>query len=120
VDQASYRRLVVWRRARDLAIDVYGATSSDAFRRDWGLRDQLRRAAVSIPSNIAEGNERGSPRERARFCYYARGSLAELSTQVEIAAATGMLDPERAAGWQRQCDELARMLTALIRTHVGL
>jgi four helix bundle protein len=110
-----YRGLQVWRRARDLAMEVCRATSGATFNRDWALRDQLRRAAISVASNIAEGNERGSKREMARFCYYARGSLAELSTQAEIAAGIGFLDGKQAARWQQECDELAGMLMRLIR-----
>jgi four helix bundle protein len=71
-----------------------------------------------VPSNIAEGNERGSDRDGARFFYFARGSLAELSTQSDIAAAIELLDKEHAEKWIRECDELARMLAALIRTRL--
>jgi len=109
-----YRQLLVWHRARDLAVDVYRATGASSFNRDWALRDQLRRAAVSVPSNVAEGNERGSKREMMRFCYYARGSLAELSTQSEIASRIGFLEEARAKRWQQECEELAKMLMGLI------
>jgi four helix bundle protein len=116
-----YRRLHVWRRARLLAIDVCKATNGPAFRRDWGFRDQIRRAALSVPSNIAEGNERGSDRDASRFLYFSRGSLAELSTQVGIASEIGLLDPLLAARWTKECDELGRMLRKLIeaRMHSG-
>ena len=117
MQNGAYRRLIVWRKARDLAVEIVRATASPSFRRDWALRDQMRRAAISVPSNIAEGNERGSPREMARFCHFAKGSVAELSTQVEIAAATDYVDIASAARWQAQCEELARMLASLIRVH---
>ena len=109
-----YRRLLVWQRARDLAVEVFRTTMTQPFNREWALKDQLRRAAVSVPSNIAEGNERGSAKEMARFCYYARGSLAEISTQADIASAIGVLDQVVAKRWQDECSDLARMLMRLI------
>jgi four helix bundle protein len=117
--ERGYRRLKVWQRSRDLAIEVFKATGASSFNRDWALKDQLRRSSVSVPSNIAEGNERGSRKEMARYCQHAKGSLAELSTQVEIAAGTGLLDEDRAKRWISECEELARMLAALIRMHSG-
>ena len=113
-----YRRLVVWKRARLLAIDVCKTTNGPSFRRDWAFRDQMRRAAFSVPSNIAEGNERGTDRDGNRFFYYARGSLAELSTQADIASAIGLLDASLALQWTGECDELARMLSKLIRSRI--
>src|SRR5450432_4866889 len=110
-----YRNLLVWRRARALAIEVFHATAQPPFQREWGLRDQMRRAAISVPSNIAEGNERGSDRDCARFLYFARGSLAELSTQADIAREIGLLAGPVADQWIGECDELARILAALIR-----
>jgi four helix bundle protein len=118
MDTRDYRNLLVWRRARTLAIEVCRATGETPFRREWGFRDQLRRAAISVPSNIAEGNERGSDRDCARFFYFARGSLAELSTQADIASAIGLLDHGLAEKWMRECDELARMLAALVRSRL--
>jgi four helix bundle protein len=103
------------KRSRDLAIDVFRATAAASFRRDWAFRDQLRRCAISVPSNIAEGNERGSDRDCVRFFYIARGSLAELSTQAEIGRAVELLDVGRAERWISEADEIARMLAALIR-----
>ena len=115
-----YRELLVWQRARLLAVEVCKATNADAFRRDWGFRDQMRRAAISVPSNIAEGNERGSDRDGCRFLYHARGSLAELSTQADIAGTIGLLDSSLAVQWSIECDELARMLAKLIRSRLGV
>src|SRR5438309_6629484 len=113
-----YRELLVWRRARTLAVEVCKVTNGGAFRRDWGFRDQMRRAAISVPSNIAEGNERGSDRDGNRFFYYARGSLAELSTQADIASAVGLLDPMLAIHWMSECHQIGRMLAKLIRWRV--
>jgi four helix bundle protein len=115
MDTRDYRNLLVWKRARELAIDVCRITGQAVFRREWGFRDQMRRAAISVPSNIAEGNERGSDRDCARFLYFARGSLAELSTQVDIARAIGLLEEDVARRWIQECDELGRIVAALIR-----
>lgn len=113
---ADYRKLVVWQKAKALAIDVYRATESGAIARDYGLRDQMRRAAVSVPSNIAEGDERGSDREAVRFLFIAKGSLAELRTQVEIAEVVAKLSAEDAARLISSADELARQIGALIKS----
>ena len=115
MDSRHYRNLLAWQKSRDLAIDVFRVTKEGGLRREWGFRDQIRRAAMSVPSNIAEGNERGSDRDCTRFLYFARGSLAELSTQAEIGAAVGLLALEVASRWQQECDEIARMLASLIR-----
>ncbi len=80
-----FRQLNVWQRSKKLAVEIYRLTQTERFSRDFGLRDQIRRAAVSIPSNAAEGDERGTNREAVRFFYIAKGSLAELETQLEIA-----------------------------------
>jgi four helix bundle protein len=81
----SYRDLIAWRKAMDLVTDIYRATQ--AFPRDelYGLTNQLRRAAVSVPSNIAEGQARFSRKEFHHFLSHARGSLVEIETQVTIA-----------------------------------
>lgn len=109
-----YRGLKVWQRARSLAIDVYRATGEPRFRNEWALRDQMRRSALSAPSNIAEGCGRQSPRDCARFYSIARGSLAELATQADIASSIGLLQPPMATAWEKECDELRSMLTHLI------
>ena len=110
----AFQNLEVWQRSRKLAIDACRAASGSAFGSDWGLRDQIRRSAISVPSNIAEGNERGSDRDAARFFYIARGSLAELATQADIACELGYLDRDLARTWIAECDQLARMIAALI------
>jgi four helix bundle protein len=113
-----YRGLAVWRRSRALAIDVFQTTGQGVLRREWALRDQMRRAALSAPSNIAEGSSRGSDRDCARFYFMARGSLAELSTQADIAASVGLLERGIAEAWERECDEIRSMLTALIEVRI--
>jgi four helix bundle protein len=80
-----FQDLKVWQRAKDLAVTLYKLTGDGAFGKDWGLRDQIRRAVISIPSNIAEGDELGTNRQAIKFFYTAKGSSAEVLTQATIA-----------------------------------
>jgi four helix bundle protein len=116
MDSRDFRNLEVWQRARDLAVDVCRTTAASAFRREFAFRDQLRRAAISVPSNIAEGNERGSDKDSVRFLYFAKGSLAELSTQAEIAGAIGLLDEGVRTRWITESRRISQMVAALIRS----
>ncbi|HSW82291.1 MAG TPA: four helix bundle protein [Usitatibacter sp.] len=110
--KSSYRGLDVWVKSRLLAVDVFRTTAAAGF--DWSLRDQMRRAAISIPSNIAEGSKRGSNRDCVRFLYISRGSAAELSTQIDIAKEVKLVEPDVAANLLDRCDHLEAMLTKLI------
>ena len=87
-----HKKLVVWQKAMALALAVYHATKSFPDNERYGLVSQMRRAAVSIPSNIAEGAARMSPNELKQFISIARGSLSELDTQVELSWNLGYLD----------------------------
>jgi len=89
----SYRDLVVWQKSRSLASAAYRLCMTPAFERHRGLSDQIMRSAVSIPSNIAEGDERGTNKDALRFLQIARGSLAELETQLSIAEDLGIIPP---------------------------
>ncbi len=80
-----FRELRVWKDAKRVAVDVYKLIrKSPELCKDWGLRDQMQRSAVSIPSNIAEGDARKSDRDSIRFFHFSLGSAAELITQLEI------------------------------------
>jgi len=81
----NFQKLNVWQRAKELAVFLYKLTGKGTFAKDWGLRDQIRRAAVSIPSNVAEGDELNTDRQSIKFFYIAKGSSAELLTQIIIA-----------------------------------
>ena len=81
----SYRDLNLWKEAKILAIEVLRIADGPTLSRRRALCDQISRSAISVPSNIAEGDERGSNRDSIRFLYIARGSAAELATQLEIA-----------------------------------
>jgi four helix bundle protein len=88
----------VWKRGCRLAVEVYRITGAGKFEKDWGLRDQIRKAAVSVPSNVAEGFERQSLREFRRFLLIAKGSCGELRTQMYIAQSLGYVDKEVVEG----------------------
>jgi four helix bundle protein len=110
-----FRELTVWQKARDLAVETYKITQEHAFSRDFGLRDQIRRAVVSISSNIAEGDERGSNKDAVRFFYMAKGSLAELETQLEIAHSIGYIDKSVLGDMNEKCSTIGKMLGSLIK-----
>jgi four helix bundle protein len=113
---SGFRELTVWRRAKALAVSIYRQTNEGAFARDYGLRDQLRRAAVSVPSTITEGDERDTNKESVRFLYIARGSLAEVVTQVEIAFEVEYFTKDQRELLLSECDIIGRMLGSLIKT----
>lgn len=70
-----FKELIVWKDAKSLAVAIYKITNQEPFLKDFGFKDQIRRAAVSIPSNIAEGDERDTDKEAVRFLFIAKGSL---------------------------------------------
>ncbi len=88
----SFEDLPVWQKARELGVSIYKATAEGKLSKDYGLKDQIQRAAVSVSSNIAEGFERGSKREFIQFLYIAKGSCGELRSQLYIAKDLGYLE----------------------------
>jgi four helix bundle protein len=111
----SYRDLIVWQKAMTLAKLIYRLTHSFPSDEKFGLTNQMRRAAVSIPSNIAEGQARRDPREFIQFISQAEGSLAELDTQLTLATDFGHTDRSQAGEAAALIEELRRMLNALRR-----
>jgi four helix bundle protein len=111
---ACYRDLRVWQSAMDLVVSVYQETQNFPKEELYGLISQMRRAAVSIPSNIAEGKGRSTDRDRSLFFFHARGSLLELETQILIAQRLKYLTTPRAEALVETSSELARMLNSLI------
>lgn len=105
----------VWQRARELARDVYKETQAFPRIEIFGLTQQMRRAAVSVLSNIAEGQGRWSRSEARHFAVIARGSLLEIEAQITIAADLDYIDPSRAQVLVEMALEVARMLNGLIR-----
>ena len=110
----SYRDLIAWQKAMDLTLATYRATSTFPKDEKYGLTSQMRRAAVSVPSNIAEGKGRHSTKELVQFLYRARGSLLELQTQVSIARELNYLDIAAFRNLNAQADEIGRVLNGLI------
>ncbi|MFZ0827402.1 MAG: four helix bundle protein [Verrucomicrobiia bacterium] len=115
MNEYGYRNLVVWQKGKTLATGVYRLTNNESIKRDFSLVDQMRRSAVSVPSNIAEGDERRSDKDSVRFFHIAKGSLAELATQLEIARAVGYFTVAQVEPLIGECAELGKMLGALIR-----
>jgi four helix bundle protein len=111
-----FRDLQVWQRSMQLARDVYAATNAFPKHEMFGLTSQMRRAAVSVPSNIAEGHGRVSDRSFRIFLTQARGSLFELETQLQLAADIGYANTDKIATLMQECQEIARMLNALLNT----
>jgi len=111
-----YKDLIVWQKARDLAVLVYSITNQSTFKKDYGLSDQIRRAAVSVASNIAEGDERDTDKESVRFFFIAKGSLAELRTQIDIAYQVGYIDEKVFGDVEEKASQIGKMLGALIKS----
>ena len=108
-----FEELVVWQKARVLCGAIYRVTASGPFTRNFGLRDQIRRAAVSEMSNIAEGFERNSRAEFARYLNIARGSAGEVRSQVYLAVDLGYLNERNYGALLESCTEITRMLVSL-------
>ena len=113
-----FKQLVVWQRAKDLAVQVYRLSESGSISHDFSLRDQIRRSAVSVASNLAEGDERNRDLDSVRFFQIAKGSLAELRTQLQIAYEVGKLDKAVYANAERDCDHLGNMIGRLIQARL--
>lgn len=115
MDVRSYKDLKVWQKAMQLVTAVYPATQDFPKTEMYGLTNQIRRCAVSVPSNIAEGSARRTTREFIRFVNIASGSIAELETQLILAQRLGYLAEDRMAFLLKQSDEIGKMLYALQR-----
>ena len=113
-----FKELKVWRRGKDLAVSVYKTTGKGSFAKDFGLRDQIRRAAVSIASNIAEGDELGTDKQAIRYFYTAKGSSAEVLTQAIIALEIGYLAEDSFNYIENECQAISSMLTRLIQARL--
>lgn len=110
---ARFEELEVWKRAILLSGQLYRELSG---LKDFGFRDQITRAGLSIPSNIAEGYERGSSKELSNFLNYAKGSAGELRTQIYIGMDVGYIDRATGTHWLGEVDEISKMLHSLIRS----
>ena len=114
-----HRDLIVWQKAMDLVEAVYSATASFPREETYALTSQIRRAVVSVPANIAEGQGRRLTKEYLYFLANARGSLLELDTHLEIALRLHYLGSENYLKIKQQLDEVARILNGLMRSVEG-
>ena len=113
---ASFKDLRVWQEAMRLAVDIYRATAQFPRHELYGLSQQLRRAAVSVPSNIAEGKGHRTDREFGKFLLHARGSLLEVQTQVMIAKELQYISSDQALRILASTDAIGRSLNSLINS----
>jgi four helix bundle protein len=111
-----YRDLIVWQEAMEIAELVYSVTRSFPREEAFGLVSQMRRAAVSIPSNIAEGFGRAQRRSFVQFLRIAQGSLKELETQAQLSARIGLLDSESLTGLLDRTERLGKRLVQFVRS----
>ena len=111
----SYRELIAWQKAMKLVTEIYAVTQRFPSEERYGLTNQLRRAAVSVPSNIAEGQARFSQKEFHHFLSQARGSLVEIETQLLIAKDLKYIVPAKAEELLVRADELGRILNGPYR-----
>lgn len=110
-----FKKLNVWQESIDLSKEVYKITSKGLFFKDFGLRDQMRRAAVSIASNIAEGEESGSNKQSIRYFNIAKGSCAELLTQLIIANKIEYIGKDDFTRFEEKCNKISAMIFNLIK-----
>lgn len=110
----TYRELIAWQKAMKLARDAYRLGNLFPKREAFGLVAQVQRAAVSVPSNIAEGHGRLTDLQFRHFLGNARGSLCELQTQIELASDLDYIDSKQVKGFMEQSSEVARLINGLI------
>ena len=120
MSKSNYRDLVVWQKARKLAVEIYRNTQGFPRAEMFGMAQQLRRAAVSVPSNIAEGHGRRTSKDILSFLRIARGSLFEIETQILIATDLEYIERTRSEALAGQTVDVIRLLNGLIRHHQKL
>jgi four helix bundle protein len=111
-----FEDFIAWKKARKLTAEIYRITSEESFARDFGLKNQIRRAAVSTMSNLAEGFERGRPAEFHQFISIAKGSCAELRAQFYVALDVGYINLPTFEVLMRQATEVGQILGGLRRS----
>ncbi len=108
-----FEDLIAWQKARELTQAIYQATREDAFAKDFGLRNQIQRATVSIMSNIAEGFERNRPNEFHQFLSISKGSCGEVQSQLYVAFDVGYITDPKFSKLMTQAKEVGRILNGL-------
>ena len=109
-----FEDLEVWKVSMDLCSDIYRLTNTDLFSKDFGLKDQIRRCSVSVPSNISEGYERDSKNQFVYFLSIAKGSCGELRTQLKIARNLNYLNEEEFIKINEKCISVSKQLAGFI------
>ena len=109
-------RLDVWKRSCRLSVDVY-KTFADC--KDFGFKDQITRSSLSVASNIAEGLEKESSKEKMRYLDIAKGSVAELITQIYIGIEIGYIEKDIGVSWVKELKEIIRMIASLKRNYAN-
>lgn len=115
-----FKHLEAWRKSRELTVTVFRLTDNLPLSRRRGLCDQMQRAAISVPSNLAEGEDRGTNKDALRFLFMAKGSLSELRTQLDIAHAIGDLTAVIYGETESLADEVARLLSGMIKRRLAI
>jgi four helix bundle protein len=112
----AHEKLEAWKLAMELVTELYRETSSFPKDEIYGLTSQIRRAAVSIPANLAEGAARSGPKEFIQFLHIARGSLSELETLLQIAFNLGYIKKDQAEMLANRADQVSALLSGLLRS----
>ena len=115
----NYEKLTVWQKAMDLVVDIYSLTSKFPKEEMYGLSSQMRRCAVSIPSNIAEGSLRKTKKDFSHFLIIAFGSGAELETQLKLAKRLGFISDEQYNKHNALLNEIMKMLNKLTESNTA-
>jgi len=115
----NFKNLRVWQAGVALATDIYEITKTKPFANDYGLSNQIQRAAVSISSNIAEGDERGTNKQSVYYFFVAKGSAAEVITQLHIAHNIGYIDSKTFSELESRASQIGASLNSLIKARGG-
>lgn len=115
MSERAHTKLEVWKKAVELVTEIYRLTNKYPQSERYGLMSQMKRAAVSVPSNIAEGVARKTTNEYIQFVYMVRGSASELDTQIEISKNLGYIEEEKYREIISELNRISRMLSGLIR-----
>lgn len=109
-----FEEIKAWQQAKELVTTVYRLSENGRFAQDYGLRDQIRRAAISVMSNIAEGFERGSDKDFQRFLYMAKGSAGEVRSHLFLAKELGYLTTDEFGSLRNQAEDVSKSLSGFI------
>lgn len=111
-----FKDLKAWQKSMDLAVEIFDVVKQLPKEELYGLSDQMRLAVISVPSNIAEGNQRSSTKDYIRFLHIAKGSLAELETQIMLCERLEYVNEQKSCELINQCIEIQRMVSGLINS----